>query len=85
MFLVAAVLVAAFGLRPALLLGLLYEVAGLVIAMAACVRLNGPLNVLSAALPCVLLGLGADFVIHCLAASSDGPTHRTGRRLYRSV
>jgi predicted RND superfamily exporter protein len=75
--LVAAILVAAFGLNPALLLGLVYELAGLTIALALCTAWTGPLNMLSAALPCVLVGLGADYVIHCL--SSAGAAAHPGR------
>jgi predicted RND superfamily exporter protein len=70
----------------AVLLGIGYELAGLLVAVALCVRLTGDLNMLSAALPCVLVGLGADFVIHCLAVAGDPqepglPSVRIYRRL----
>ncbi len=82
LLLVGLVLVLTLRSVVAVLLGVGYELAGLLVAIAAAVRLTGELNMLSAALPCVLVGLGADFVIHCLAvAEGDDPAARIYQRL----
>jgi len=86
LLLVGGVLFVVLRSPVSVLLGLGYEVSGLLVAIAACVRLTGDLNMLSAALPCVLVGLGADFVIHCLAVAGDPhsegvPSERIYRRL----
>lgn len=84
--LVGLVLIVALRSPVAVLLGIGYELAGMLLAIAVAVRLTGDLNMLSAALPCVLVGLGADFVIHCLAVAgdpraSDDPAVRIYQRL----
>jgi predicted exporter len=86
LLLVGGVLFVVLRSPVSVLLGLGYEMSGLLVAIAACVRLTGDLNMLSAALPCVLVGLGADFVIHCLAVAGDPhaggvPSERVYRRL----
>lgn len=82
LLLVGLVLILALRSVLAVLLGVGYELAGLLVGMAAAVRLTGGLNMLSAALPCVLVGLGADFVIHCLAvAEGDDPAAPIYQRL----
>ena len=87
MALVGGLLALAFGAGRVLLWCLFYEILGLLVAMALCVLVFGPLNVLAAALPCVLLGLGADFIIHCLAAAAeeDSSAAENAVRIYHRV
>jgi predicted RND superfamily exporter protein len=86
LLLVAALLSTVLRSLRAVAWGVLYELAGLTIATALCVRLTGDLNMLSAALPCVLIGLGADFVIHCIAiARHREDSHGVAKQLYAQV
>lgn len=67
-------------------IGLLYEALGLLIALSLYRRLFGSLNMISAAVPGILIGLGADYVIHTVIASGRGHTSQNaGLRAYRIV
>jgi predicted RND superfamily exporter protein len=84
--LIPIVLVLAFGFSTTLFWAFFYEISALLIATAVCVSIFGPLNILSATLPCVLLGLGADYIIHCLAANTKGSGgEETGFHIYQRV
>ena len=84
--LVGVVLVVVLRSSLAVLLGVGYELAGMLRAIALAVRLTGDLNMLSAVLPCVLVGLGADFVIHCLAMAGEaGDGGEPAGRIYERL
>lgn len=69
LILVAAVVVV-FGRSVVVILGFGYQLLGLLASLVICRRIGVAMNMLSVALPCVLVGLGIDFVIHIVAASS---------------
>jgi uncharacterized protein len=78
LLLVAAV-VLAFGRSRAVVLGFGYQLLGLLASLAVCRHAGVRMNMLSVALPCVLVGLGIDFVIHVVAASSHGGPSADGQ------
>ncbi len=55
-------------------IGLLCELTGLLTALALFLAGGGALNLLSATVPCVLVGLGVDFVIHSVSAATRAHT-----------
>lgn len=69
-------------------IGLLCELCGLLVGLALFLGTGGQLNLLSATVPCVLVGLGVDFVIHSVSAATRGeqtPDLAAGLHVYQAV
>jgi predicted RND superfamily exporter protein len=88
LLLVCAVVAIGYRMARGIWIGLLCELGGLLVGLALFLSLGGELNLLSATVPCVLLGLGIDFVIHSVSAATrtpDQPEEEAGMRVYRDV
>jgi predicted RND superfamily exporter protein len=84
--LVGLVIFSFLGFTRCVALGFAYEMVGLLLSLVLFRHIYGSLNMLSAALPCVLVGLGVDFVVHALSAVQDAdPKEDAGIHVYRRV
>jgi predicted RND superfamily exporter protein len=88
LLLVCGVVAVGYRLARGVWIGLLCELGGLLAGLAIFLSLGGVLNVLSATVPCVLVGLGVDFVIHSVSAATRAGDQRdtaAGLHVYQTV
>lgn len=84
--LVSLLVVLCFRRAMMVLRGVGYELLGLLMALTIFAHLRPQMNVLASALPCVLIGLGIDYVIHILAtAEGAGEDDDPGVLAYRRL
>lgn len=86
--LIILIIIYFFGFSLSVIFGFMYQGIGLLAAMFVFKQVYGSINSLAATLPCVLIGLGVDFVIHSIVAvdsSSGENSHFLGEVIYRKV
>jgi len=86
LLLVVVIIILVYGFSGTVIYGFYIEVVGFIIGIAIYRLFYSEINILTATIPCVLLGLGIDFVIHSVTNSQNQDVDTDcGVGIYRTV